>query len=296
MKPSKKLPSLNALKAFETVSRHLNFKLAADELNVTQSAVAQQVRSLEQELSIKLFDRHPKGVSLTPNGRNYANSIQFAFNLIHEATSSFIDKKQKITISSTPTFASKWLIPKLADFTAAHPDIELQILATEKMSHFQNDGVDLAIRYGQVPSNAGLNTELLIQDSFMVVASPDLVKLEQSSLSLNELFKYPLLHDAHHLWSIFLEKLSSEISLNILKSIRFNQTALAIDAAIAAQGIVLTNPLFIDAELKNGKLIKIYEQELEMDTGFYLVSPRYSKNSENVTRVRNWLLSQFPSF
>ncbi|MBP8064466.1 MAG: LysR family transcriptional regulator, partial [Acinetobacter sp.] len=213
-----------------------------------------------------------------------------------EATSSFIDKKQKITISSTPTFASKWLIPKLADFTAAHPDIELQILATEKMSHFQNDGVDLAIRYGQVPSNAGLNTELLIQDSFMVVASPDLVKLEQSSLSLNELFKYPLLHDAHHLWSIFLEKLSSEISLNILKSIRFNQTALAIDAAIAAQGIVLTNPLFIDAELKNGKLIKIYEQELEMDTGFYLVSPRYSKNSENVTRVRNWLLSQFPSF
>lgn len=163
------------------------------------------------------------------------------------------------------------------------------------MSNFQNDGVDLAIRYGQVPSNAGLNTELLIQDSFMVVASPDLVKLEQSSLSLNELFEYPLLHDAHHLWSIFLEKLSSEISLNTLKSIRFNQTALAIDAAIAAQGMVLTNPLFIDAELKNGKLIKIYEQELEMDTGFYLVSPRFSKNSENVLKVRNWLVSQFHS-
>lgn len=293
MKSLKKLPSLNALKAFEAVSRHLNFKLAANELNVTQSAVAQQIRSLEQELSVQLFDRHSKGVSLTVNGHHYANSIQLAFNIIHEATQSFIDEKQNITISTTPTFASKWLIPRLASFTAIHPEIELQILATEKISHFQNDHVDLAIRYGNVPSSVGLNVELLIQDSFIAVASPDLVKLKHEYMHLDELFEYPLLHDAHNLWSVFLEHIDSKIRPRSLKNLRFNQTTLAIDAAISAQGIILTNQLFIDTELNNGRLIKVIEQELSLETGFYLVSPRYSKKSESLIKVRDWLISQF---
>lgn len=293
MKSSKKLPSLNALKAFEAVSRHLNFKLAADELNVTQSAVAQQVRSLEEELSIKLFDRHSKGVSLTSNGRNYANSIQLAFNVIHEATQSFTTEKQNITISVTPTFASKWLIPRLTNFTAIYPEIELQILATEKTSHFQNDGVDLAIRYGHIPSGSGLNIELLVQDSFIAVASPDLVKLKQGYIQLEDLFEYTLLHDAQNLWSLFLEQVDAKTAHKAFKNLRFNQTALAIDAAISGQGIMLTNPLFIDKELKNRKLIKIFEQELHLETAFYLVSPHYSKNTENLQKVHHWLISQF---
>lgn len=293
MKILKKLPSLNALKAFESASRHLSFKLAANELNVTQSAVAQQIRSLEEELGVKLFERHSKGVSLTANGRNYAYSIHQAFALIHEATQSFVHEKQHITISATPTFASKWLIPRLVDFTAMHPDIELQILATEKISHFQNDGVDLAIRYGSPPLGGGLNTALLLQDSFVIVASPQLVKLENQYLSLDNLFNYTFLHDAHNLWSIFLEKSNVKLPLNTLKNIRFNQTTLAIDAAISAQGIALVNPIFIREELQTKKLIQVVEHTLKMETGFYLVSPRHSSNTENLMKVYNWLVSQF---
>lgn len=293
MKTIKKTPSLNALKAFEASSRHLNFKLAADELNVTQSAVAQQIRALEQELKIQLFERHSKGVILTSNRRNYAHSIMQAFNLIHEATQSFNYEKQKITISTTPTFASKWLIPRLADFTTLHPDIDLQILATEKISHFQNDSVDLAIRYGQPPFGVGLNIELLIQDSFIVVASPDLIQLKNQILKLDDIYNYTFLHDAHHLWSIFLDQFNSKVALESLKHLRFNQTLLAIDAAISSQGVALINSVFISNELKSGKLIQVLEHKLNMESGFYIVTPQHSKKTENLTKVRDWLISYY---
>lgn len=293
MNQANRLPSLNALKAFEAASRHLNFKIAAEELNVTQSAIAQQIRSLEEELGSKLFERHSKGVTLTPNGRSYSHSITQAFNLIFEATQSFRHSNKHITISVTPTFASKWLIPRLNQFTQTHPDIDLQILATERISHFQNDGVDLAIRYGKPPFGAGLHTELLLQDSFIAVASPHLIPLKDQPLELNDLYNYTLLHDANNLWPHFLDKLEVKTTKNLFKNIRFNQTLLAIDAAVAAQGITLSNPIFVSSDLETGKLIKIFEQDLKMETGFYLVTPRYSINAESIAKVRKWLFDQF---
>ncbi|MEI1682950.1 transcriptional regulator GcvA [Acinetobacter baumannii] len=292
MNQAKRLPSLNALKAFEAASRHLNFKLAAEELNVTQSAIAQQIRSLEEELGSKLFERHSKGVTLTPNGRNYFQSISQAFNLIFEATQSFRHSNQHITISVTPTFASKWLIPRLNEFTQIHPDIDLQILATERISHFQNDGVDLAVRYGKPPFGAGLHTELLLKDSFIAVASPHLITLKNHALELNDLYQYTLLHDANNIWPLFLEKLEVRKTKKLFKNIRFNQTLLAIDAAIAAQGITLSNPIFVSSDLEAGKLIKIFDEEIQVESGYYLISPRYSINAEAVAKVRAWLLEQ----
>lgn len=292
MKQLNRLPSLNALKAFEAASRHLNFKLAAEELSVTQSAIAQQIRSLEDELGSKLFERHPKGILLTMNGRNYAQSISQAFNLIYEATQSFQHQSNHITISVTPTFASKWLIPRLNNFTQQYPDIDLQILATERLSHFQNDAVDIAIRYGKPPSGAGLNTELLLKDSFIAVASPNLIPVDKRPLALEELHQYTLLHDANNLWHYFLETIPLLNKQNLFKNIRFNQTLLAIDAAIAGQGITLTNPVFIASDLEIGKLIKVFEKEIVTDTGFYLVTPRRPEKSDAFAKVYNWLFSQ----
>lgn len=292
MKQLNRLPSLNALKAFEAASRHLNFKLAAEELHVTQSAIAQQIRSLEDELGSKLFERHPKGIILTMNGRNYAQSIGQAFNLIYEATQSFRHQSNHITISVTPTFASKWLIPRLNNFTQQYPYIDLQILATERLSHFQNDAVDIAIRYGKPPSGAGLNTQLLLKDSFIAVASPNLISADKRPLALEELQQYTLLHDANNLWHFFLETIPLLNNQNLFKNIRFNQTLLAIDAAIAGQGITLTNPIFVTSDLKTGKLIKVFEKEIVTDTGFYLVTPRRPEKSDALAIVYNWLLSQ----
>lgn len=149
------LPPLNALRVFEVVARHLNFRRAADELGVTQGAVAQQVRSLEAHLAIKLFERLPRGLGLTDAGRSYQASIRRAFELIAEATQVLRPEPLHLTLSVTPTFASKWLIPRLPDFTASHSHIDLRVLATDRLSSFQNDAVDLAVRYGRPPFGPG---------------------------------------------------------------------------------------------------------------------------------------------
>src|SRR5580700_3554040 len=130
-----RLPPLNALRAFEASARHLNFRLAAEELGVTQGAVAQHVRGLEADLAIKLFDRLPRTLALTGPGRSYAAQLRRAFDLMMQATAALRPEPLRLTISVSPTFASKWLIPRLPDFTTAHPEIELQILASESLSN-----------------------------------------------------------------------------------------------------------------------------------------------------------------
>lgn len=288
-----RLPSLNALKAFEAASRHLSFKAAAEELHVTQSAIAQQIRGLEEELGLKLFERHPKGIVLSNNGRFFAQSIEQAFHLIHEATQTLQQQPQHLTISVTPTFASKWLIPRLNDFRQRYPDIDLQILATERLSHFQHDAVDIAIRYGKPPFGSGLNTELLLKDSFIAVANPQLFASGQlDNILLQDLEQYTLLHDANNLWTDFLNKLKLKNHHAQFKKIRFNQTLLAIDAAIAGQGIALTNPIFIESELNSQRLIRVFNEELVTDTGFYLVYPRRPENFDKILNIREWLFAQ----
>jgi LysR family transcriptional regulator, glycine cleavage system transcriptional activator len=124
-----RLPPLNALRAFEAASRHLNFRLAAEELGVTQGAVAQHVRGLETVLGLKLFERHPRTLLLTESGRQYCVGVRRSFELL-AATSALTPQARHVTVSVTPTFAAKWLLSRLPDFTSAYPDIDLRVLAT----------------------------------------------------------------------------------------------------------------------------------------------------------------------
>lgn len=172
----RRLPALNALRAFEVASRYLNFRLAAEELGVTQGAVAQQVRGLEAALGLKLFERHARALALTEAGRSYVGNIRRAFELISDATDSLKPEPRHLTISVTPTFASRWLIPRLPEFTETHPDIDLRILATDRVSSFQTDAVDLAVRYGRPPFGPGLTADLLFEQVIVAVASPLLIE------------------------------------------------------------------------------------------------------------------------
>lgn len=230
-----KLPSLNALKAFEAASRHLNFRLAAEELGVTQGAVAQQVRSLEAELGVRLFERLPRTLALTGEGRSYRADIRRAFEIIAQATGELRPQPVRLTISTTPTFASKWLIPRLPDFTARYPDIDLHILATERMSSFQADGVNLAVRYGRPPFGPGLATGLLFEQSIIAVGSPMLFSNRQLPKTSDELAGHTLLHDAHNFWPEFIEKHRGKLEQTTFKGIRFSQTSHAIEAALAGK-------------------------------------------------------------
>ena len=284
-----RLPPLNGLRVFEAVTRHLNFRLAAEELGVTQGAVAQQVRGLEAGLGLKLFERRPRTLVLTEAGRSYAASIRRAFELIAEATETLKPEPKHLTVSVTPTFASRWLIPRLPEFTAAHPDIDLRILATDRISNFQTDAVDIAVRYGRPPFGPGLDAELLFEQVIVAVASPLLVERLGPPDEAGNLLRYALLHDAHNFWPQFLERACANGAITAAQNIRFNQTSLAIDAAIAGQGLALASLPFVQEDIATGRLVRPFATELRAGADFYLVSPRKPRRPEPVAAVRSWL-------
>lgn len=286
-----RLPPLTSLRAFEVAARHLNFRLAAEELGVTQGAVAQQVRGLEADLRVKLFDRLPRSLALTDAGRAYQADVRRAFELLAEATANLRPQPRHLTISVTPTFASKWLIPRLADFSAAHPDIDLRISASDRLANFQSDAVDLAVRYGRPPFGPGLTADLLFDQDLIVVASPDFLSRQGTPATAGQVVGLPLLHDAHNFWPQYLEQALGGPPTLGPRNIRFNQTALAIDAALAGQGLALVARFFVEGDLAAGRLIQVFPASLQGSGSFYLVAPRKSRQPAALAAVRDWLLT-----
>lgn len=286
------LPSLNALRMFEVVARHLNFRLAAEELGLTQAAVAQQIRGLEASLEIRLFERLPRGLGLTDAGLAYSASVRDALSMIDEATRLLKPAPTHLTVSVTPTFASKWLIPRLGAFAEDNPQIDLRLLATDRLSHFHTDGVDLAVRQGQQPFGAGLNAELLLEQRIVAVASPQLIADKGLPGSFEALQNFVWLHDAHGFWPQFTATLYPGHAPASARHMRFNQTALAIEAAVNGQGICLASRAFVAADLAAGRLVQVFPQQMRLDKAFYLVWPRKPRQPATLQRVKAWLLQQ----
>ncbi|WP_313645695.1 LysR substrate-binding domain-containing protein [Pseudomonas sp.] len=286
------LPPLNALRVFEVVARHLNFRSAADELNVTQAAVAQQVRGLEARLQLRLFERLPRGLALTDAGLRYSASIRSALAMIDEATRLLRPQATHLTVSVTPTFASKWLIPRLGHFAQCYPDIDLRVLASDRLSHFNTDGVDLAVRYGTPEVGTGLNCELLMQQCLVAVASPALFEGAAPPSCFTHLQGFVMLHDAHQYWPQYLAECFPGHPPMSARNLRFNQTSLAIDAAIDGQGIALANQAFVARDVSAGRLVQLFPLRLRLDKAFYLVWPRKAVQAQALEIVRGWLRDQ----
>ena len=286
------MPPLNALKAFEAAGRHLNFRLAAEELGVTQGAVAQHVRALESLLGVKLFQRLARGLALTDAGRRYLPPIGRAFDMIAEASDTLAPREAVATISSTPSFATKWLVPRLGDFARDHPEIRLRLDASNALSNFQSDGVDIAIRQGNPPFGPGLLAEQLFPSDLIAVCHPLLQEGPNPMRSPQDLQNHVLLEDTHGQWPLFLEKLLDGKPLTDIKTIKFSQTSLAIDAAIARQGVALAHPAFVEEDLKAQRLCQPFAFSTAMANGHYVVSPREPRNAAVVATLRKWLLAQ----
>jgi len=284
------LPPLNALRAFDAAGRHLNFRRAADEMSVTQAAVAQQVRLLETHLGMTLFERQPKGLAFTSAGRSYHARIATAFDELRAATRTLRPEPGKVMLSVTPTFAAKWLVPNLPDLHAAHPDIDLRILATETLSSFHSEGVDLAIRQGQPPFGASLHAVRLFRQDIIAVAAPQLLANEPLPLSPETLVRLPKLHDGHDLWPDFLKLLGLKDQAG--RGLRLNQTGLAIDAALTGQGIALVSKFLVTRDLAAKTLVQVTPTVLTGKQDFYLLSGRRQKTGAAATSVHQWLLSK----
>ncbi len=283
---------MNGLRAFEVAGRHLNFRVAADELGVTQAAIAQQVRGLESALGVRLFERGARGVSFTSAGRGYHQAVSDAFNRLREATGSLRPESSKVTVSVTPTFASRWLIPNLPAFTSSHPDIDFRILSTERVLSFRSDGIDLAVRQGKPPFGAQFDVDLLLKQSIVAVAAHELVGRKTLPLGNRNLTQLPLLHDTHNLWPEFLRLRCAGSDARRQRNLHFSQTSLSIEAALAGQGVALASRFLVARDLEMGRLVQVVDGSLKGVDDFYLLARPSGERQPAVDIVRQWLLSQ----
>jgi LysR family transcriptional regulator, glycine cleavage system transcriptional activator len=292
------LPPLNAARAFEAASRHSSFQAAAEELAVTPGAVAQQVKSLEQWLGVPLFRRLPsRGVALTQAGERYAISVSEHLEALADATARLVqsDNANVLTVSTVPSLAAQWLIPKLGDFRALHPNLDVRVVAANTLTDFTREDVDLAIRYGK-GRYQHLWSELLLKETFFPVCSPSLVTGGPHPLrSVEDLRFQTLLHEDSYLsipdspdWPRWLA-IAGVRDLDATRGPRFTHTFLALQAAAAGQGVALATSVLIGGDLVSGRLVKPFGPEVPGAYSYYLVCPPTAVDTPKVANFRAWI-------
>lgn len=266
----RELPSLTSLRAFSAAAEHRNLTKAARALNVTHSAVGQQIKALERELGTRLMTRTQHGITLTPQGEYLSKGLLEAFSSMANLTEglSAAEATRPLLVSVTPMFASAFLMPRLSAFIEAHPSIELNLDSTIEAVDLKPGGVDMAIRYG-TGQWSGLDAELLLPGCLTVVASRDLI----GNLKITDpmqLLDFPLLQEhASVEFDLWLEKAGIPIKAG-RKVVRMPGNML-LDGIRNGDGIGATVPAFITDELKSGKLIALFDDPIP-DIGYYLVT------------------------
>ena len=287
------LPPLNALRSFEAAARHQSFTRAADELCVTQGAVSHQVKALEAELGLKLFNRGLRGLAITEPGRNYLAAVQDAFDRIALGTDRLLQRQQAgiVTVSTSPDFAAKWLVSRLGRFSEAHPEIELKISATMHHADFAREDVDLAIRHG-AGDWVGLDAVNLCSEELFPVCSPALLRSRRGLRNPEDVLQFPLLHlDDHRYWSRWLEAAGAS-GEGLLHGPVFNHASMLIDAAVDGQGVALARTALAAADLINGRLVRPFETALPLKKTYWIVCPQATSSMPKIAIFRKWLLAE----
>lgn len=298
----RRLPPLNALRAFEASARHGSFTRAAGELFVTPAAVSHQVKALEDFLGLELFRRERNGLQLTDSGRAYLPGVREAFDRLIEAMDELaaVGQQGVLTVSVAPSFAAKWLVPRLDGFQAAHPDIDVRISASMGLVDFSVGDVDLAIRYG-AGAYSDLESELLIRDTVYPVCSPQLLDCE-NPLTVPEMLRaHTLLHDDSPdgdetcpTWPMWV-KAAGLTGVDAHRGPRFNQASLVLEAAILGRGVALAKSTLADADIESGRLVKPFDLTLPVRFAYYMVHPRAKGLLPKVRLFKDWLRTQVPA-
>jgi LysR family glycine cleavage system transcriptional activator len=290
-----RLPSLNGLRAFEAAARHLSFTLAASELNVTQTAISHQIRRLEEELGIRLFIRQNRALALTPEARDYLPGVRAAFNDLRLATDRLLrkDDDKVLTVSTLASLAAKWLLPRLADFQEANPDIDVRITTSTSLVDFQRDDVDAAIRYGrgQWP---GVRADWLMADELFPVCSPSLLRGDKPLRQPEDLRGYPLLHTSNANsddWRLWLTAAGLPADIAKQPGITFDMIFMTIQAAIDGIGVAMGRTSYVRDDITKGRLVVPFKIALPADAGFYLVSPEGRREAPKLAAFRQWMIA-----
>ena len=309
---SYRLPPLTALRAFESAARHLSFKKAALELHVTPAAISQQIKALEDDLGLTVFRRLTRGIELTPHGQAMLPKIRQAFECLADAietTREFDDGP--LTIAAPPSFASRWLLPRLPRFSSAHPEIELRIASRSdsidrrgETSFIDEGQVDLrsassqvAIRFG-TGIYPGFRVEKIFSPAYIPVCSPLLPSRERPLACPADLRHHVLIHDDtlnrdEHLpvWARWLEVAGID-SIDARRGPRFSNAALAVEAALDGQGVALALRPLVEADVANGRLIVPFDLAAPSHYSYFLVVPELIAKRTSVAAFSAWLLAE----
>lgn len=288
----KRLPPLNAVKAFESAARHLSFTRAADELFVTQAAVSHQIKSLESYLSIKLFHRKNRSLLLTEEGQAYFHELRDIFVHLQEATERLtaMSAKGTITIATPPSFASQWLVPKLHQFSGLHPDIDVRIKAVDLDDGFLDDSVDIAVYYG-LGNWPNLYSRQFLKEYLTPMCSPLLLQ-GRKLVELKDLKEHRLLHDnTRFAWKNWLAEFKVK-GINVNQGPIFSHTMLVLQAASNGQGVALSDTVLARPDILSGRLVCPFDETIESKNSYYLVCKTKQADNSKISILSDWMLEQ----
>jgi len=291
------LPPLNALRAFETAARHMSISVAANELRVTPAAVSHQIRILEDHVGLPLFMRNGRGLALTDAGAAGLRDLREGFARLCAAMDAIdsLGEAGVLSVSVAPSFAAKWLLPRLGSFQSAHAEIDVHVSASMQLVDFVKDGVDIAIRYG-----AGRYSDVAVE-SVVPVCSPEFLREHGPFYAPSDLVEATLLHDdspdndpSCPNWEMWLSAAGAK-HIDAAREPRFNQSSLVIEAAILGRGVGLAKTALAARDLRQGRLVQPFLSQVKVDFAYYIVAPRAKLNLPKVSHFIDWLRTEAAS-
>lgn len=290
------LPPLSALRAFEVAARHMSFTKAAAELSVSQTAVSHHVRTLEEFLGVSLFARLPRRVELTAAGEAWAKAASEGFGKLYEANRTLRKAKRparpSVSVTIVPSFASRWLVPRLGRFMEQHPNVDVRISPSSELVDLDASGMDLGVRYGPA-SYPGVWSEPLYEDSWVVVCSPELRGLK-ALRTPHDLARFVLLRDDEpqgwHNW-LRARGVASDAAE---RGLVMDDSSMVVEAAVQGQGVGFARLSLAFDDLSRGRLIRPFPRVKPLPTGkhYRVAVPRSPAPRPEVAAFRAWLIAE----
>jgi LysR family glycine cleavage system transcriptional activator len=290
----RRLPPLAALRAFDAAARNGSFTRAAKELGVTQSAISRQIARLEHDLGVALFWRRNRAIGLTTEGLAYFNTVRRAFDQIHDATAQFtsIAHDRILRIKAPPTFAIRWLVPRLVRFHARHPEIDVQITTSHHPPDFERENFDAAIVWS-IGTRRGWQADRLIGEVLFPACSPKLLRGTRPIRTPRDLAHHTLLHSVQRPddWRLWLEP-AGATGLGWQGGLRFENSALMYQAAIDQLGVAIAQLAFVEDDLATSRLVAPFDVTVATERAYHLVCPEERANLPAIAACRAWLLEE----
>jgi LysR family glycine cleavage system transcriptional activator len=298
---SPRFPGLATLRLFEAAARHLSFSQAAREAGLTPAAVSSQIRALEGQIGAPLFHRTSRSMRLTREGVMLVGAVAEALLLLDEATGRVATASgpRTLTITTTPSFAAKWLVPRLQRFRALCPDVDVRIDVSDHVVDFARGEADIAIRFGH-GAYSGVEAHQLFGEAVFPVCAPAFLKGPKPLIRPRDLRHHTLVHldwqaqgDAWPDWRMWLLAAGVD-GVDPTRGLHFTQTALALQAAVDGHGIALGNTSLVAGDLAAGRLVKPFELAVQVAPTFayYLVIPRRTADDPVNRTFRDWILAE----